>query len=60
MTVNWTLYANELLVVHYEDVKEAELRRILTFLDLPVDEERLACIEVSNKMRRAKNTASFS
>lgn len=48
--VNWTLYADELLIVHYEDVKNdplPELRRILAFLELPVDEERLACIEVS-------------
>lgn len=50
MAVNWTLYANELLIVHYEDVKKdplPELRRILKFLELPVDEARLACIEVS-------------
>ena len=38
--------ASKLCVVHYENLKrdlEPDLRRIVDFLDLEVDEERLAC-----------------
>ncbi len=46
--VNWTTANNnKLLIVHYERLKEdtlAELRRILSFLQIPVNEDRLECI----------------
>lgn len=45
--INWTDHSDQLLVVHYERLKEdplPELRRILRFLQLPVDEKRLDCI----------------
>ena len=47
--VNWTQHSSELLIVHYEQLKEdplPQLRRVLRFLRLPVDERRLACIQV--------------
>ncbi|XP_057378355.1 sialate:O-sulfotransferase 1-like [Daphnia carinata] len=46
--VNWTQYSTDLLTIHYEDLKEnprPHLRRILHFLQLPVDERRLDCIQ---------------
>lgn len=48
--VNWTFHSSELLTVHYEELKEdplPQLRRILNFLKLPIDERRLACVQVS-------------
>lgn len=47
--VNWTENSKQLLVVHYEKLKEdpiPELRRIMKFLDLPIDERRLDCVRV--------------
>ncbi|XP_046655773.1 WSC domain-containing protein 1-like [Daphnia pulicaria] len=46
--VNWTQYSTELLSIHYEDLRKdprPQLRLILEFLQLPVDERRLDCIE---------------
>ncbi len=48
--VNWTQYSTELLSIHYEDLRKdprPQLRLILEFLQLPVDERRLDCIEVT-------------
>lgn len=50
MATNWTLYSNpqQVLVIHYENVKHnllPEMRKILNFLNLPVDELRLQCLE---------------
>lgn len=48
--VNWTQYSTELLSIHYEDLRKdprPQLRLILAFLQLPVDEIRLDCIEVT-------------
>lgn len=45
MATNWTMHSSpdKVLVVHYENLKtdlKSELRKILTFLNLPVDDER--------------------
>lgn len=49
MATNWTIHSTsqKVLVVHYENVKHDlihEMRRILTFFHLPIDEDRLQCL----------------
>jgi len=47
---NWMENSTELLIVHYELLKNKplpELRKILRFLKVPVDEQRLECIQVT-------------
>ena len=46
---NWISNSSALLIVHYEELKIEplpELRKMLRFLRVPVDEQRLKCIEV--------------
>merc|ERR1719232_1197865 len=49
MATNWTIHSDsqKVLVVHYENVKNNlihEMRRILAFFHLPIDEDRLQCL----------------
>jgi len=49
MAVNWTRSSepDKLLVVHYEEVKtdlESQMRKILQFLGVEVDQKRLSCL----------------
>jgi len=49
MASNWTIHSSptKVLVVHYENVKAdilAEMRKILAFFDMPINEERLQCL----------------
>ncbi|XP_043208849.1 WSC domain-containing protein 1-like isoform X2 [Amphibalanus amphitrite] len=44
----WTEPGNRVLVVHYEHLKSdpvGQLRRMLKFLNWPIDEERLKCVQ---------------
>jgi Sulfotransferase domain len=48
--MNWTEFSTRLLVVHYETLVEdpvPQLERILRFLQVPIDPQRLECIRVS-------------
>lgn len=54
MATNWTVFSTpeQVLVIHYENVKHdllSEMRKILNFLHLPVDELRLQCLEKYKK-----------
>jgi len=49
MASNWTIHSSsqKVLVVHYENVKHDllnQMRRILSFFHLPIDEDRLQCL----------------
>ncbi|XP_032902122.1 WSC domain-containing protein 1 [Amblyraja radiata] len=47
-TLDWLSYCRRVLVVHYEDLRRdllPQLKRVVAFLDLTVDEDRLLCVE---------------
>ncbi|KAM9321349.1 sialate:O-sulfotransferase 1 [Gastrophryne carolinensis] len=58
--LDWLQHGKKLLVVHYEDLKKdliAKLRQMVAFLNLPVNEDRLLCVE-NNKDGNFKRVGS--
>ncbi|CAH1230722.1 WSCD2 [Branchiostoma lanceolatum] len=58
--MNWIRYCRNLLIVYYEDLQRdvvGQIRRVLKFLDLPVSEERMFCLEANKdgKFKRHKH-----
>ena len=45
-SLDWIMNANDALVSHYENMmyhKHEELRKIMRYLNLPIDEKRIEC-----------------
>ncbi|OCT91573.1 WSC domain-containing protein 1 isoform X1 [Xenopus laevis] len=58
--LDWLQYGKKLIVVHYEDLKMdliGKLRDILAFLKVPINEDRLLCVE-NNKDGNFKRIGS--
>lgn len=58
--LDWLQYGKKLLVVHYEDLKKdliGKLREMVTFLNLPINEDRFLCVE-NNKDGNFKRLGS--
>ncbi|XP_075052877.1 sialate:O-sulfotransferase 1 [Mixophyes fleayi] len=58
--LDWLQYGKKLLVVHYEDLKMdliGRLREIVAFLNLPINDDRLLCVE-NNKDGNFKRVGS--
>ncbi|XP_043245494.1 uncharacterized protein LOC122393501 [Amphibalanus amphitrite] len=54
----WTEPGNRVLVVHYEHLKSdpvGQLRRMLKFLNWPIDEERLKCVQMDQSGRAQRH-----
>ncbi|KAJ7309067.1 hypothetical protein JRQ81_008359 [Phrynocephalus forsythii] len=64
--LDWLQYGKRLLVVHYEDLKQAllpKLREMVRFLNITVTEDRLLCVENNRdgnfKRSRARRPETF-
>lgn len=58
--LDWLQYGKKLLVVHYEDLKKdliEKLKEMVTFLNLPINEDRFLCVE-NNKDGNFKRLGS--
>ncbi|KAM4796984.1 sialate:O-sulfotransferase 1 isoform 2-T2 [Rhinophrynus dorsalis] len=58
--LDWLQYGKRLLVVHYEDLKMdliGKLKEMVAFLNLPINEDRLLCVE-NNKDGNFKRVGS--
>ncbi|XP_019622376.1 PREDICTED: WSC domain-containing protein 2-like [Branchiostoma belcheri] len=58
--MNWIRYCKNLLIVYYEDLQRdvvGQIRRVLEFLNLPVSQERMYCLEANKdgKFKRHKH-----
>ncbi|CAH1230719.1 WSCD2 [Branchiostoma lanceolatum] len=58
--LEWIKHCKKLFVIHYEDLRKdliGQIKRILTFLEVPVSEERLLCVETDKdgKFKRRRH-----